>query len=104
MLRVPKVLVLDEATASVDPETDAFLTEMIARIFTKVTTITIAHRLQTIMQADQIIVMDAGVVAEKGTYPIHGVALTLVWLLILTLAVASALTVSIALARILDPE
>jgi ABC-type multidrug transport system fused ATPase/permease subunit len=50
----------------VDPETDAFLTKMIGQIFTSVTTITIAHRLQTIMGADQILVIDKGRVAEQG--------------------------------------
>ena len=58
--------VIFQATASVDPETDTFLTEMIAKLFKNVTTITIAHRLQTIMRADQILVIDKGVVAEQG--------------------------------------
>ena len=57
-----------QATASVDPETDAFLTDMISHIFADVTTITIAHRLQTIMGADQVIVVDKGAVAEHGTF------------------------------------
>lgn len=60
------VLFCLQATASVDPETDAFLTEMIAKLFKNVTTITIAHRLQTIMRADQILVIDKGIVAEQG--------------------------------------
>ena len=64
VLAKPKVLVLDEATASVDTETDAFIQKMIRERFQGTTLLTIAHRLNTIMDYDAILVMDKGRVAE----------------------------------------
>ena len=58
------ILIMDEATASLDNETDAFLQSMIRKQFSTCTTLTIAHRLNTILDADRVCVMDAGVVAE----------------------------------------
>ncbi len=63
--KVP-VLCLDEATAAMDPHTEAQVLEIIERLFSERTTFTIAHRLDNVIRSDQVIVMDAGVVAEVG--------------------------------------
>lgn len=60
LLSQPKVLVLDEATASIDGETDAFIQRMLRTRFPSTTLVTIAHRLNTIMDNDYVLVMDAG--------------------------------------------
>ena len=63
--KVP-VLCLDEATAAMDPHTEAHVLEIIERLFSDRTTFTIAHRLDNVIRSDQVVVMDAGVVAEIG--------------------------------------
>jgi ABC-type multidrug transport system fused ATPase/permease subunit len=63
--KVP-VLCLDEATAAMDPATEAHVLEIIERLFSDRTTFTIAHRLDNVIRSDQVIVMDAGLVAEIG--------------------------------------
>jgi ABC-type multidrug transport system fused ATPase/permease subunit len=58
---------LDEATASIDGETDAFIQEMLRTRFVDTTLVTVAHRLNTIMDYDLILVMDSGRAAEFGS-------------------------------------
>ncbi|KAF8202113.1 multidrug resistance-associated ABC transporter [Pholiota molesta] len=68
LLRKSKILVLDEATSAVDLDTDQAIQEIIhGPAFTNVTMLTIAHRLNTILESDRIVVMDAGTVAEVDT-------------------------------------
>ncbi|XP_059486251.1 probable multidrug resistance-associated protein lethal(2)03659 [Neocloeon triangulifer] len=64
IVRNNRILVLDEATANVDPKTDNFIQTTIRKKFAHCTVFTIAHRLHTIMDADRVLVMDAGRVAE----------------------------------------
>ncbi|KAG8864769.1 hypothetical protein FRB96_003355 [Tulasnella sp. 330] len=64
MVRRSKVYILDEATASVDYKTDSAIQEVIASEFNDMTLIIVAHRLQTIMSSDKILVLDAGKVVE----------------------------------------
>jgi len=66
VVRKSQILVLDEATASVDAHTDAWVQKMIRTQFAKCTVITIAHRLDTVIDYDKVIVMDRGRVAEQG--------------------------------------
>lgn len=67
ILRKPKILVMDEATASIDQATDNFIQEMIRVKFKECTVLTIAHRLDTIIDSSKVLVMDAGFVAEFDT-------------------------------------
>jgi ATP-binding cassette subfamily B protein len=68
ILRNPPVLVLDEATSSLDTQTEAAVQAELERLAQGRTTITIAHRLSTIRDADQIVVLDGGRIAERGTH------------------------------------
>lgn len=64
VLRQNRIIVMDEATANVDPDTDKFIQRTISESFTNCTRLTIAHRLNTIMDSDRVLVMDAGRVVE----------------------------------------
>ncbi|MBV9798381.1 MAG: ABC transporter ATP-binding protein [Solirubrobacterales bacterium] len=68
ILRNPPVLVLDEATSSLDTQTEAAVQAELERLAEGRTTITIAHRLSTVRDADQIAVLDRGRIAERGTH------------------------------------
>lgn len=62
----PKILILDEATSSVDSHTDALIQRVIHTEFRHTTILGIAHRLQTVAYFDRIMVMDQGEIAEVG--------------------------------------
>ena len=68
VLRNPPVLVLDEATSSLDTQTEHAVQEELERLSEGRTTITIAHRLSTVRDADQIVVVDRGRIVERGTH------------------------------------
>lgn len=67
LLRKTKILILDEATAALDIETDALIQKTIRKQFIDCTILTIAHRLNTIMDSDRIIVLDQGEIAENDS-------------------------------------
>ncbi|HLA40726.1 MAG TPA: ABC transporter ATP-binding protein, partial [Candidatus Glassbacteria bacterium] len=68
LAREPRILVLDEATASVDPESEMLTEQAIAATFAGRTNIVIAHRLSTIRRADHILVMAGGKIIEQGSH------------------------------------
>src|SRR6202008_3018278 len=67
-LKDPPILILDEATASVDTTTERLIQEALEHLMANRTSIVIAHRLSTIVRADQILVLDRGRIIERGTH------------------------------------
>jgi ABC-type multidrug transport system fused ATPase/permease subunit len=76
ILANPRILILDEATSSLDSESEAAIQEGLQYLMKGRTTFVIAHRLSTIRRADQILVVEAGRILERGTheslYALHG--------------------------------
>ncbi|OCG07783.1 ABC transporter [Gilliamella sp. wkB178] len=68
LLKNAPIVLLDEATASLDPENEVYIQQAIAELVKDRTVIVIAHRLKTIIAADQIIVLDNGTIVEQGNY------------------------------------
>lgn len=68
LLANPKILILDEATSNLDTESETFIQKSLQSLMENRTTFVIAHRLSTIRQADQILVIEEGSIAERGTH------------------------------------
>jgi len=68
ILKDPRILVLDEATSSLDSESESLIQDALKRVMAGRTSIVIAHRLSTILAADMILVMDRGQIVERGTH------------------------------------
>lgn len=68
LLKDPRLLILDDATSSVDTETEAVIREALRTLMENRTTFIIAHRIQSVMEADLILVLDKGRIVQKGTH------------------------------------
>jgi ATP-binding cassette subfamily B protein len=68
LLKNPRILILDDSTSSVDTETEAQIREALNHLMEGRTTFIIAHRIQTVMTADQILVLDKGRIVQRGTH------------------------------------
>ena len=69
LLADPRILILDEATSSVDTQTERIIQSALARLLRGRTAFVIAHRLSTVVNADRIVVVQDGRVVEQGTHP-----------------------------------
>src|ERR1700720_1785307 len=68
ILKSPPILLLDEATSALDSHTEKEIQDALERVSRNRTTLVIAHRLSTIIGADEIIVLDQGIIVERGTH------------------------------------
>jgi ATP-binding cassette subfamily B protein len=68
LLRDPRILILDDSTSSVDTETEGLIREALERLMRGRTTFIIAHRVQSVMSADLILVLDQGRIVQRGTH------------------------------------
>lgn len=68
LLKDPRILILDDSTSSVDTETEEAIRQALERLMIGRTTFIIAHRIQSVMQADQILVLDKGRIVQRGTH------------------------------------
>lgn len=68
LLKDPGILILDDSTSSVDSETEAEIRLALERLMKGRTTLIIAHRIQSVMDADQILVLDQGEIIQRGTH------------------------------------
>ena len=68
LLKDPRILILDDATSSVDTETESVIREALERLMQGRTTFVIAHRIQSVMNADLILVLDKGRIVQRGTH------------------------------------
>ena len=69
ILKAPPILMLDEATSALDSHTEHEIQDALERVARERTSLVIAHRLSTVVHADNIIVLDQGVIVERGTHP-----------------------------------
>ena len=68
ILERPRVLILDEASSSLDSESEALVQDALEHLMEGLTTLVIAHRLSTVIRADRILVLDQGVIVDQGTH------------------------------------
>ena len=68
MLARPRILILDEASSSLDAESERLVQDALERLMAGRTTLVIAHRLSTVIRADRILVLDEGVIVDEGTH------------------------------------
>ena len=68
ILANPKIIIFDEATSNLDTESESLIQKSLSELVKNRTTIVIAHRLSTIKKADQILVIESGEIAERGTH------------------------------------
>ena len=68
LLKDPPILILDEATSSLDAESESLVQDALERLMARRTSLVIAHRLSTVRNADRVVVLDGGQVIETGTH------------------------------------